>query len=495
MLSANQALDQSRILTMGTSQKAPLIAGNRLPGTTSLLRPQASESLIGLFIICSGLLLVSGCDQPKDDPAPAPPAIDRVILISVDTLRPDFLGFYNPDVTNTPNFERFAAEGSVFSDVLAQGASTAISHKSIFYSLYPAIHRTTINSVPRETLVSPLEAMQNSGFLTAGFVGGGQLNNKYGFTKGFDEYTIIPRFKPREVGENDLELLERLSFAWLDQHSSERFFLFLHTYEVHCPYVPPAAYLNEISDSYEGSIDPKGKCGDKFYNQIEMDRDDYRFIRELYAAEIHYVDVFLGKLFSQLERLDLYDSTLIVFLSDHGESFGERDRVGHNQLYDVQLKVPLVLRVPGLGPAKIDAPIELMDVMPTIFSLLGIEPPYEFQGMDLLPALLNQQKLPPTRSRFSQQLRLAAVDEAGWKAIFHLKNRGEDQLYFLPDDPEELTNLANSQPERFAGLKRKFSNRMNAQADLRQHFLLGADTDPTQDRDTREQLEALGYFP
>jgi arylsulfatase A-like enzyme len=416
-------------------------------------------------------------------------------LISVDTLRPEFLGFYNPAITTTPNFARFAAESGVFFDVLAQGASTAISHKSILYSLYPAIHKTTINSVPSESLVAPLEAIQNSGFLTAGFVGGGQLGTKYGFAKGFDEYTIIPRYKARDVGEDDLKLLERLTLEWLDQHSTTRFFLFLHTYEVHCPYNPPSLYIDEITGSYEGSIDPTGKCGDKYYNQIEMDPDDYRFIRDLYAAEIQYVDTFLGNLFSKLKQLDLYDSTLLVFLSDHGESFGERDRVGHNQLYDVQLKVPLVLRVPGLDPDQFAEPVELLDVMPTIFSLLDIEPPYQFQGVDLLPPLLGREKLPRTRPRFSQQLWQAAVDEAGWKVIFNIKNRGEDQLYFLPDDPEERTNRAHEHPERIAELKRKFSNRMNAQAGLATNFRVGEDADPTQDQQTREQLEALGYFP
>ena len=156
-----------------------------------------------------------------------------------------------------------------------------------------------------------------------------------------------------------------------------------------------------------------------------MDPDDYRFIRELYAAEIRYVDEFLGSLFSKLKQLALYDSTLIVFLSDHGESLGERDRVGHNQLYDVQLKVPLVLRIPGLGPEQFTEPVELMDVMPTLFSLLDIEPPYDFQGANLLPLLMGREKLPRTRPRFSQQLRQAAVEEAGWKVIFNTSNRGE----------------------------------------------------------------------
>jgi arylsulfatase A-like enzyme len=492
---ANQALVRIAIQAMGKPLLARQDFQTNRPGITACRRIIASEWLAGLAVLFVGSTLLLGCIERNVDRALTVPKIDRVILISIDTLRPDFLGIYNSEATNSPNLTQFATESSVFSNVLAQGASTAISHKSIFYSLYPAIHKTTINSVPHESLIAPLEVMQASGFLTAGFVGGGQLSTKYGFTKGFDEYTIIPRYKPREDGEDDLQLLRRLSFEWLDQHSSKRFFLFLHTYEVHCPYEPPAPYLNEIVSSYDGSIDPRGKCGDKFYNQVEMTPNDYQFIQQLYAAEIRYVDRFLGDLFTKLKQLGLYDSTLVVFLSDHGESFGERDRVGHNQLYNVQLQVPLVLRVPGLSPNRIAEPIELVDVMPTIFSLLDIEPPYDFQGIDLLPPLLGHRKLPQTRARFSQQLRQAAVDEAGWKAIFNIRNPSEDQLYFLPDDPEERENLATAQPERFAELKRKFTNKMNAEAELAKSFRLGENADPTQDRETREQLEALGYIP
>ena len=209
------------------------------------------------------------------------PAIRKVLMISIDTLRADAVGAYNREVAHTPNLDRLAAESVVFTDVLSQGPSTAISHKSLFLSVYPSIHRTTVETVPTESLTSPVQALAARGMKTAAFVGGGQMNPRFGFDRYFDSYTTIRSYRPRLEGEDNLELLERLSSNWLDEHAQEDFFLFLHTYEVHCPYVPPEEIRRRHAGWYEGEIDPEGKCGESFYNQEELSEEDLQFVRDL----------------------------------------------------------------------------------------------------------------------------------------------------------------------------------------------------------------------
>jgi arylsulfatase A-like enzyme len=286
------------------------------------------------------------------------PPVDKVLLISIDTLRADFLGVYNPKLDTSPHLDRFASDATVFTDVLSQASSTARSHKSLFYSLYPSVHKTSKSSVPEEKLVSPLEALQSAGFTTAGIVGGGQLKAEFGFSKGFDDYIELP---PITEG-NQLPALEEESFTWLAEHREDRFFLFLHTYEPHCPYRAPEEYVSKRAEWYEGRVDP-GECGARYYNKLQMGSEDFRFVRDLYAAEVEYVDAFLGRLFDELKRLGLYDDMMIIFTSDHGESLGERRYVGHNRLYDVQLRIPLIVKLPDTAPSRIGAPVESIDVM------------------------------------------------------------------------------------------------------------------------------------
>ncbi|MEE8138917.1 MAG: hypothetical protein V3T81_08645, partial [Thermoanaerobaculia bacterium] len=157
-------------------------------------------SLAAIFV----LLGSTGCSTGNSE-GPVP-GVERVILISIDTLRPDFLPPYNPSSRSAaPAIARLAAESSVFLDVLSQASSTARSHKSIFYSLYPAIHKTSLGSSPEERLQSPLETLQENAYLTAAMVGGGQLHPQYGFGKGFDSYELART----EKGTRGLSVLEK----------------------------------------------------------------------------------------------------------------------------------------------------------------------------------------------------------------------------------------------------------------------------------------------
>ena len=168
--------------------------------------------------------------------------IEKVILISVDTLRADYLGCYNPKAKATPELDRFAATNVVCKKVTSQSATTAPSHKSIFYSLYPSIHKTSIDGTPEERLSSPVEVIRAGGFRTAAFTGGGQLSHAFGFARGFETYWE-PKTDP--FVKHQTEEMQQSAFQWLDKHYNEKFFLFLHTYQMHCPYSPPRDFFQK----------------------------------------------------------------------------------------------------------------------------------------------------------------------------------------------------------------------------------------------------------
>ena len=439
-----------------------------------------------LFLLAALLIIISGCANTIPEPTVAP--VDKVLLISIDTLRPDFLSSYNSELDTSPNIDRFASESTIFTDVLAHASSTARSHKSILYSLYPSVHKTSKSTVPEETLVSPLETLQQAGFTTTGIVGGGQLKAEFGFSKGFDEYIELPPI----TRANQIEAFEKEAFRWFGEHRDGKFFLFLHTYEPHCPYSPPEEYAAKRAGWYEGEVDP-GKCGARYYNKILMEDEDYRFVRDLYAAEVEYVDSALGRLFDELKRLGVYDEMMIIFTSDHGESLGEHRYVGHNRPYNVQLRVPLIIKLPGVAPSRVDAPLESIDVMPTVFAAVGLEPPYDFQGVNLIPLMKGEGQVDVERVRIATHPNLVSVHRGPWHLIYS-PNAKRVELYNLSVDPDELSNVAEANRHIARELRDDYDEMNRHSRELAANFTLRDGGAPILDDQVREELRALGYI-
>jgi arylsulfatase A-like enzyme len=415
--------------------------------------------------------------------------VRKIVLLSIDTLRPDVLSPYRSDLDTTPNLRRFAEEALLFTDVIAQAGSTAISHKSLFTSLYPSIHKTTRRRVPLALLELPMETLQSNGFRTAGFVGGGQVSAKLGFARGFDSYQEI----------RDLHQLGDQAVAWLNEHHADAFFLFLHTYQMHCPYTPPEEYRRKYADWYAGDIDPKGRvrkgqagCGLSYYNHRSMSPDDYRYLRSLYDADAEFVDTFLGRIFDALRKLDVYDETMIVFTSDHGESFGEHGFVGHNRVYNTVLRVPLIVKIPGVPPSRLEAPVEMFDIMPTILEAAGIPPPYRLQGRSLLSLAAMSPDSAAREIRISEGSSVA-VQEGDWKIVFRWDSEKRPRLFHLPTDPEERNDLSKEHPERVARLRDHHTRMRERNRELAAAFSFEAGNQAKIDEELTEHLRALGY--
>lgn len=417
------------------------------------------------------------------------PRPKRIILFSVDSLRPDFLGAYNPNATCSPHIDRFARESLVFSDAVSQAPSTAPSHKSIFYSLYPSVHKLDVRSQPLEAVTSPVAVLRREGYLTAAFTGGGQMRKRFGFDRGFDSYWEPER---RVERTEKLHEMRPLVLSWLEEHRERSFFLFVHTYQVHCPYEPPDELFQKCCGWYAGPIDPAGKC-QSFYNSTPMRPEDYRFLRDLYCAELSFVDSFFQELLDRLRSLGIYEDSLIALFSDHGESLGERRYVGHNQLRQVQLRIPLLIRVPGVSGRRVELPVEAIDLMPTIFEAAGLDPPFPFQGRSLLETARQPATGVSERARIAEKHDAVALQSGPWKAIFPLARNEAPSLYQLQRDPEENTDLAAAHPEILARLWASYVAMRGGSRELSSKFVLQPDGQPPADDELKEELKALGY--
>jgi arylsulfatase A-like enzyme len=209
---------------------------------------------------------------------------------------------------------------------------------------------------------------------------------------------------------------------------------------------------------------------------------------------VNYVDAFMGQLFKKLRALGIYDKTLIVFLADHGESLGEHGYIGHNQLYRVQLHVPLIMHIPGIHSMQIHAPLESLDVMPTIFELLKVESKSNsFQGKSIVPLIQNRNAFDKKRPVISEQQGQVRVRIDHLAVVFSTDGKFSDRLYNLQTDPLELENIGPKNPEVIEKIKQPYFQMIASSKNLSAQFVLETDKKRVPNEDTREQLRALGY--
>ncbi len=298
-----------------------------------------------------------------------------VILISLDTLRSDHLGCYGYDRDTSPNIDLLARDGVRFAETRAPSPWTLPSHISMVTGLNTINHgvsKPDLSLDPRTPTLA--ELLKEKGFYNAAFTGGGYVSGFYGFRKGFDSFRVLGEVAdPAGAGK----LGEKVS-GWIEKNSDRNFFLFLHTYQIHNPYNAGAPwnrrYLREgagltavdmvqLGFNHEGRFKPVSE---------EMRRN----IVGLYDGEIRYTDESLiGPLVAKLKALGIYDRTMIVLTSDHGEEFFEHGSWTHtHSVYDEVLRVPLIVKFFGSRNAgrTVRTPVFGVDVMPTIVKELGI---------------------------------------------------------------------------------------------------------------------------
>jgi len=402
----------------------------------------------------------------------------NVLLLSIDTLRADRLGEAGEggeagkDADLTPNLSRLARESVRFTRCFSPANFTVPGHASLMTGLQPVVHganrfgdRVSIRRWP-----SLAGQLASAGVFTAAFSGGGFVDPAFGFDEHFDRYcTLDPLMSPRNPRYDagpirhaeavNRKLREAMSFArvadWLSAHADRRFFLFLHTYFAH-DYWPSPAFARARGADVEGPWPRPLDLPTAEFGKVVAGSPQLDWYRALYDATVSETDAALEPLLARLRESGLLESTIVVVVADHGEAFREHGTLFHaNGLHNEVLHVPLLMRVPGLAPATIDAPVSLIDLAPTLLELTGAAPLDAVQGVSLVPLLrggepsdrvLLSQDCPPI-GKSANGTRVEITHSALIGSRFKLirivgEDESTDSLYDLVADPGETHDLA-----------------------------------------------------
>lgn len=349
----------------------------------------------------------------------------NVLLITMDTTRANRLGCYGYQRAKTPNLDRLAAKGVEFLNVYCQVPLTTPSHCSILTGTYPLYHQVRNNGayVLSAELTTLAEVLDDKGFATAAFVSSFTVDSRFGLDQGFeiydDKFAEAQAFKAPNSERKAEKTFESFS-RWLGRNQARPFFCWVHYYDPHLPYDPPAPYNVEFADSP-------------------------------YDGEIAYMDQVIGKTIEALREKGLLARTLVILAGDHGEAFGEKVEAGHGVfIYDGTMKVPLIFYAENHLPAGliIKSRVRLIDLMPSVLDMLNIQVNKDVQGTSLLPYISGKKKedlssyietyFPRENYGWSE---LVGLVDGDWKYI----RAPREELYNLKADPEEIKNTVGAE--------------------------------------------------
>jgi arylsulfatase A-like enzyme len=394
-------------------------------------------------------MLLGACSQNEpDDAAPR-----SVILISIDTLRPDHLGLYGYDRPTSPTLDRLGQTGVVFEDVTSPAPWTLPAHGSLLTGLYPSRHglksheRYLPSHIP--TLASLLSG---EGWVTAAVVNSYNLSPNFGLDRGFQFYLYV------EETADQIEPTSAVTdqaMSWLSETRDRPFFLFMHYYDVHTDYRSLPRYEQDFVTPYEGIADgTTSQLIDFREGRVALGKQDAPHLVDLYDAGIRQMDDELERFFSFLKENSIWDRCLVIVTSDHGEEFFERGDFlhGRTQFQEV-IRVPLVIRGPRIsGPKRISTPVSLVDIVPTVLSSAGLTPPVDIDGIDLSTFWKRDETGPDPRFLFgeadhnNEELDITrSVRFQNFKLHYNRLTQVR-ALYDLQRDPGERTDVQSGHP-------------------------------------------------
>ncbi|MFH2002814.1 MAG: sulfatase [Planctomycetota bacterium] len=479
----------------------------------------------------------SVCASPEQAASPAPPllfcgspmicsqatpagdsAITRLILISLDTLRPDHLGCYGYERPVSPVIDRLAGESVLFERAYSQAPYTLPSHTTLFTSLYPTVHGMHFHDYAPAKLEFMAEILAENGMATASFNSSGYLSREFGLQQGFDLYCEVDPIGDRYL-DGDPFNTNRLAdgsagsldpaLSWIQDRKDEPFFLFLHTFMIH-DYIPPRDLAEQFNEGGESHIrlgkEAIGRLTTEYLNNPGLSQAELDYFINMYDAGIRAADEMIGRLLSRLETLGIRDETLIVIVSDHGEEFLEHGSVRHsNTVYEELIRVPLLFSVPGRTEGlRLDPMVNLVDVMPTILELLQIEPPPIMQGRSLVPLMegrtmedrpvFAETQLPERSLRFCIIQNKWKYIEGSTDSSLSYPAPAAEQLFNLEDDPHEKNDSKDQDPKRKGNLKQYLDRLRKDLRELQEALGTGAGGDNEISDELRERLQQQGYL-
>ncbi len=419
------------------------------------------------------LLLLGGCTDDRPN----------VFLITLDTTRADHLGCYGNADIETPSFDALAAAGIRYDSAFTPVPITLPAHTSILTGTYPVYHGVRENAgfyVPSSARTLA-EILLEEGYDTAAFVGAFPLDSQTGIDQGFEVYddnypssldkTTHPQLR-RFFDERPAADVSRAALAWLDRRQGDGpFFLWTHYFDPHQPLLPPSPYRERYPDSP-------------------------------YDAEIASTDEAVGRILARLERDGELDNTLVILTADHGEGLGEHGEATHALLlYSSTLRVPLILRGPGLDAGTtVSAPVSTVDIFPTVLQQLGLEIAPEVQGQALPQS---DQEAPEQREIYAETMLGRLI--YGWSPLERLtadhmmliRGPSDTRLYDRAVDPDELNNLGPSRPDERDHLTDRMAQTKDLLAWEGRRFSRGEDAAPGDAAELQAalaRLASLGYI-
>jgi len=424
-----------------------------------------------------------GVAAPRIHPAGDRPG--RVLVwISIDTLRADHLGTWGYGRPTSPALDARLRDFVVFDEAMATSSWTLPSLASQITSRYPTAH----GAVNPRTAVSPasrtvFEALAEAGFTVLGVTGNFYISTEYGLWRGFDAlwHTQGPAVS-----------IDAYARRALEERGSGDLALFLHYMDPHAPYAPPPPFDRRFDPGYRGAID-----GHNYATMRRSGPADVEHVKALYDGEIASTDAHIEGTLRALAEEGLLQSAVIVLSADHGEEFLEHGSWNHGgTLFREVLHVPLAVRVPGVPPRRIGAPVSLVDLAPTVLDALGVVPPHSFMGQSLLPVLRGQPPRPGPIFAETELTaghdRVVAVREGSRAYVLHQGGAAAAKeaaaLYDVRADPGETRDLlgAGDDPAPLHAAALAFLERQRAAA--------GPARAAAIEGETVEALKALGYI-
>lgn len=426
-----------------------------------------------------------------DAPGPAASAVPpSIVLISIDTLRPDHLAAYGYQRPTSPNIDALAASGVLFENAFSTASWTLPAHASMLSGVTPYRHGAIASSTRiRDDVPLLAELLQARGYHTTAFVNAPFVSRSYGFARGFDRFEQRFESRRRDLTERHQQVLAGLALL------QPPFFLFVHYMDVHSPYRPPQEFNRFAQDKRALAVLKDG--GQRSFveaqqeiraGRLHVSPEDGQRLADLYDGEILAMDAKIGELVTALRAR--FPAAIVVLTSDHGEEFLEHGGLGHGAtLYDEVLRVPLIVAGPGVVPGvRVPAMVSLLDIVPTVLDWLGAPQPDGLEGGSLAALLVGRAAGGPRKAALALHtashdgsLALRGVRDEQHKLIRD-DHSGTDELFDLVHDPAERHSLA---------LVARDEKLEQALAQLGVAETVAA---PRPDAATVESLKALGYL-
>jgi arylsulfatase A-like enzyme len=455
-----------------------------------------------------------GCRGSSETGAPAPPnAGINVLLVTIDTLRPDHLSSYGYPRKTSPSIDELAAKGVSFDLAFTYWPKTRGSFAAMFTSLYSSQHGLTVRERDLPDFNQTMaETFQKAGYRTAAAVDNGNLDPSLGFAQGFDEYEAS--WLRAETESERTEIITRFGEEFLARRDERPFFLWLHYVNPHTPYEPPEDLLESFRDDgivARGTPLPEvvGFHGGVNRNLAERAGANVRSWGDYvdrYDAEILFADQQVGRVLKALEASAWASATAVVLTSDHGESLGEHDYFFDHgdDLFNPSLRVPLILSFPGILPPgeRVSGAVSTLDVFPTILDLAQVSFPPGLMGKSVLPLVRGTRSSLHEALFFQNDRHSMAISNGRLKLIAEPAQDGENVSHALYDmfrDPAEEEDRYQGAESRVAPLQAElssFSTRTVAWQQATSSRRAGTDSkgDEELSEAARRSLEALGYL-